>query len=253
MTTVDTKSDQTHATPKVVVSGSYKRALSTLARDYAELTTLGCSILSPSDVDFAKTIDGFAYTRSDIGLSPRQIESQHLQAIARADFVWLHAPEGYVGLSGALEIGFAQASGIPVFSRTVPTDVTVKEFVRYEESPRAAVLAVFPSAGHALTPATFAALDRMQAYYAEMAIRRGYDRESLRDVLLLMTEELGELARAVRKTIHLPRHGVPISKSVSDELADVFLYVLHLANVADIALSNAVHDKEVENARRSGV
>jgi NTP pyrophosphatase (non-canonical NTP hydrolase) len=91
----------------------------------------------------------------------------------------------------------------------------------------------------------------MQAYYAEAARRRGYDSESLRDVVLLMTEELGELARAVRKAVNLPRHGAPISKSIADELADVFLYTLHLANVADIPLSKAVQEKEIENARRS--
>ncbi|HEX7959430.1 MAG TPA: MazG nucleotide pyrophosphohydrolase domain-containing protein [Terriglobales bacterium] len=252
VSTASPSKDEEHASPKVVVSGSYKRAVLALARDFAELTGLGCAILSPSTVDFVKTVEGFAYTRDDVGKTPRQIENQHLRAIAHADFIWLHAPEGYVGLSGALEVGFAEACGVPVFSRDVPTDVTIREFVRRVESPLSALRAVMPAAAQRLTPATFAALDHMQSYYNEMALRRGYSRESIRDVVLLMTEEVGELARAVRKAVNLPRHGEPISKSVSDELADVFLYVLHLANVAGINLGDAVHDKEVQNAQRSG-
>lgn len=90
----------------------------------------------------------------------------------------------------------------------------------------------------------------MQVYYSEAAARRGYDRESLTDTLVLMTEELGELAHAVRKLVRLPRHGAPISKSVSDELADLFLYMLHFANVANIDLADAVALKEAINEQR---
>jgi nucleoside 2-deoxyribosyltransferase len=63
-------------------------------------------------------------------VSVREIQNHHLTAIAQSDFVWLHAPKGYVGSSAALEIGFAIAHRIPVFSRHRPSDVTLQEYVR---------------------------------------------------------------------------------------------------------------------------
>jgi hypothetical protein len=44
-----------------------------------------------------------------------ELERFHLRAITETDFVWLYAPDGYVGLSGAFEIGYATAVGRPVF------------------------------------------------------------------------------------------------------------------------------------------
>ena len=44
-------------------------------------------------------------------------------------FVMLHAPKGYVGLSAAMEIGFATAQGCPVFSRTAPQDIALRRLV----------------------------------------------------------------------------------------------------------------------------
>jgi nucleoside 2-deoxyribosyltransferase len=57
------------------------------------------------------------------------IQSHHLQAIALSDFLWLHAPDGYIGTSGAMEIGYAVAKDIPIFSSETPKDETLKHFV----------------------------------------------------------------------------------------------------------------------------
>jgi hypothetical protein len=60
-----------------------------------------------------------------------------------------------------------------------------------------------------------------------------------------MVEEVGELARALRKRANIKRHGKPIMESEAQELADVFMYVVHLANVLGLDLSKAVRDKEL--------
>jgi nucleoside 2-deoxyribosyltransferase len=45
-----------------------------------------------------------------------------LRALRESDIIWLHAPDGYVGVSAAYELGFAAAIGKPVFSFNTPTD-----------------------------------------------------------------------------------------------------------------------------------
>jgi len=63
-------------------------------------------------------------------ISPQAIEAWHLSAIRQANFVMLHAPDGYVGLSAAMEIGFATAQKCPVFSRTAPQDIALRGLVK---------------------------------------------------------------------------------------------------------------------------
>lgn len=64
------------------------------------------------------------------GMSPQAIEAWHLSAICQADFVMLHAPKGYVGLSAAMEIGFATAQERPVFLRIAPQDIALRGLVK---------------------------------------------------------------------------------------------------------------------------
>jgi len=66
-----------------------------------------------------------------------------------------------------------------------------------------------------------------------------------------MVEEVGELAREIRKRERLVRHGASTGSSESRELADIFLYVIHMANVLDIDLARVVQDKELINLQRA--
>lgn len=114
--------------PRAVLCGSYKRDREGLFRAYDELVVTGCQVLSPRRMWF----DDAAFVRdtAEQGISPQVIETWHLSAIRQADFVMLHAPDGYVGLSAAMEIGFATAQDCPVFSRTAPQDIAVQGLVR---------------------------------------------------------------------------------------------------------------------------
>ena len=114
--------------PRAVLCGSYKRDREGLWRAYDELVTTGCQVLSPRRMWF----DDAAFVRdtAEQGISPQVIETWHLSAIRQADFVMLHAPKGYVGLSAAMEIGFATAQKCPVFSRTAPQDIALRGLVK---------------------------------------------------------------------------------------------------------------------------
>jgi NTP pyrophosphatase (non-canonical NTP hydrolase) len=228
---------------EVVLSGSYRKDFEQLRRTYEELKDLGCSVLSPSNVNAVSEVNGFVYMQGEETQAPEKIEQRHFNAIQNSRFVWLHAPGGYVGPTAALEVGFAHAIGIPVFARNEVTDKILREFVKVVDSPATVV----SKAESNELPMPVPAVQSFQKYYQRAAMQRGYSKESAKDTLLLMVEEVGELARAVRKKENLVRHSGTASESESHELADVFIYVIHMANVLGLDLGKAVQEKECLN------
>lgn len=229
---------------KAVLCGSYRRDHAGLRRTFESLAA-SFDVLSPRSLDFVDPGAEFVRTTRDIGHSPAEIEKRHLEAMRTADFVWLHVADGYVGRSASMEVGFAHALGIPVFAAEAPNDEAVASFVSVVDG-------VEDLDGARLQQADDpgSGLGRLQTYYRTAAVRRGWDDESARDTLLLLTEELGELARAIRKRDGLARHQASADSDVAGELADVQLYLVHLANALELDLSGAVTAKERINAQR---
>ena len=230
----------------VVICGSFRRDPSSLRREYDELRASGCRILSPVGLTFADERDGFVYLDHEVDDEPTEIERGHLDAIRSADMVWLHAPSGYLGPSGAFEIGAAHTAGVPVYAGVPIVDVGLREFVTVVASPHDAVVhrktMVIHKPGEPLKA--------LQTYYLRAALTRGWDTEGAAECMLLLTEEVGELARSVRHYAGLTRHGANNNENAAEELADVQLYVVHLANVLGVDLANAVTDKEAKNLQR---
>jgi NTP pyrophosphatase (non-canonical NTP hydrolase) len=230
----------------VVLCGTYRKDPEGLRRTFDELKDLGFSILSPTNVNIESEEHGFVYMQGESTRSPEQLENNHLDAIQRADFVWFFAPEGYVGPTGAMEVGFARANGIPVYTNSSLEDATIKGFVQMVDSPMA-VRESFETF-KVLPPPP--AVKSFQHYYRRAAHQRGYSNENPKDCLLLMVEEVGELARALRKRAHLVRHGSEITNQEALELADVFIYVVHMANILKLDLSKVVQQKELINIQK---
>jgi NTP pyrophosphatase (non-canonical NTP hydrolase) len=232
---------------KVVLSGSYRKDTVGLKHTFEELRDLNCEILSPSNVEIVSELDGFVFMKGEETQAPDKLEARHLDAIQRSQFMWLHAPSGYVGTSAALEVGYAHAIGVPVFCKEQVGDPILRSFVHVVSSPEEVVQQL---RGGGL-PIPKPALQAFQQYYRRAAIQRGYSSEGPKECLLLMVEEVGELAREIRKRERLVRHGAATGSSESRELADIFLYVVHMANVLEIDLAKEVQDKEVINLQRS--
>ncbi len=116
-------------TLRAVLSGSFHRDPEGLHILYDELALANCQILSPFTPVFDNRTEGFVQTEGEKMLGEGELEQRHLAAIAHADFVWLHCPEGYVGRSAAFEIGFAFAKGIPVFAKQPPQEKVFQHFV----------------------------------------------------------------------------------------------------------------------------
>jgi hypothetical protein len=103
------------------------------------LTDAGAEVLSPADPRVVDQFGDFLYVASDRVRAVKLVQSRHLAAIAASDLVWLVAPGGYVGQSGAMEIGYAVANGTPVFASEVPVDLTLRQYVTTLSSPRDAL------------------------------------------------------------------------------------------------------------------
>lgn len=115
--------------PRAVLCGSYTRDREGLFRAYDELVVTGCQVLSPRRIQFDDD-PAFVRDAAEQGIPSQVIELYHLSAIYQAHFVMIHAPDGYVGLSAAMEIGFATAQKCPVFSRTAPQDIALRGLVK---------------------------------------------------------------------------------------------------------------------------
>lgn len=93
-------------------------------------------------------------------------------------------------------------------------------------------------------------LEKLQQYVKTTGVERGFSDETAQDSFMLLVEELGEVAKAMR-----PLHGVKTASDslrleLSHEVADVQLLLLSLCNKLDINLWDAVVEKEKKNRKR---
>ena len=96
-------------------------------------------------------------------------------------------------------------------------------------------------------------LKTLQNYVDEMVNVRGFADETPQDCLLLLTEELGELAKEVRKShTRIKNDKSKVSNhSLNGEMGDVLMMLLALARTLDIDLLSAFKEKELENCTRN--
>jgi NTP pyrophosphatase (non-canonical NTP hydrolase) len=81
----------------------------------------------------------------------------------------------------------------------------------------------------------------IQRAIAETRSQRGFTNDPVR-LLVLLTEEVGEVAREVKKTWS-PNYGPPNSQKLTEELADCLVVLCALASAHQIDLQAAVEEK----------
>jgi hypothetical protein len=94
-----------------------------------ELAALSVRVLSPADPRVVAMQGEFLFVASDRVRSVRLVQDRHLDSIRAANFLWLVCPDGYVGQSASMEIGFAAGAGVPIFATRPPADLTLREYV----------------------------------------------------------------------------------------------------------------------------
>jgi NTP pyrophosphatase (non-canonical NTP hydrolase) len=94
-------------------------------------------------------------------------------------------------------------------------------------------------------------LPQLQRYLDVVCKERGWTKDSYAEKFLLFTEEIGELAKAIRKAQGLYQEKArqkPVE--LEEEFADVLSYLLDLANYFQVDLEKAFRGKEQVNSAR---
>jgi len=121
------------------VSGSFHRHMDAIAEAVTALSELGVRVLSPAEPRIVASIDGFLFVASDRLRSVRLVQDRHLESIRASAFLWLVAPDGYVGQSASMELGFAVANEVPVYCQNTLPDLTLRQYVKVTPSMAEAV------------------------------------------------------------------------------------------------------------------
>ena len=95
-------------------------------------------------------------------------------------------------------------------------------------------------------------LSDLQQYQHDLCVERGWDKSTDLETFLLFSEEIGELAKAIRnhKDLYTEKGKPKDAFELEGEFADVLGYLLELANQFNINLEDAFRKKEAINAQR---
>ena len=95
-------------------------------------------------------------------------------------------------------------------------------------------------------------INDVQEYINKMIEERRFSNETKQDVMLLLTEEIGELAKEVRKSTNIKLDENDSRKeNLSDEIADVFMYILAMCRVSNVNLLDVLIEKEKKKINRT--
>ena len=86
-------------------------------------------------------------------------------------------------------------------------------------------------------------------YLQNFIRQKDYDPELLKDYFLKLTEEVGELSRAMRKGLKA-QNSEDIKGTIDEELWDVIYYAIAIANLYDIDLEQVIKTKSEMNQIR---
>ena len=96
-------------------------------------------------------------------------------------------------------------------------------------------------------------LHEVQDYIRKVIEIRGFSNQSIEQAMLLLTEEIGELAKAIRKektSMSIDNNKIKNYDTIESEVADVFIVLCTICNKLDIDLFSSLKDKEKENIER---
>jgi len=93
-------------------------------------------------------------------------------------------------------------------------------------------------------------LKDFQKYAQELENERGFDHQDVLQKCLMLGEEVGELFKVVRKHTNIKIDPNSPVGEAGEELTDVFIFLLAIANRLNVDLEQAFRDKEEKNKKR---
>lgn len=106
----------------VTISGSFRKHLDYILKVKDKLEQSGTKVLSPRFTKPKNPGEQFVVFTGEEGLSPLELERHHLKSISESDALVVCDPDGYVGASALLEIGFANSLGKRVIFTEKPIE-----------------------------------------------------------------------------------------------------------------------------------
>lgn len=96
-------------------------------------------------------------------------------------------------------------------------------------------------------------LQEIQKYIKDVTDIRGFSNQEIEQTMLILIEEVGELAKSIRKNatnMNIDNKKISNYDTIESEVADVFIVLNSVCNKLNIDLFKALKDKEEENIKR---
>ena len=93
-------------------------------------------------------------------------------------------------------------------------------------------------------------LKDFQQYVQDLVEERGFENVTVSETFMLLTEEVGEMAKAARKSTNMLTDKSSREPDLELEIADVFIFLLNICNRFEVDLEKAFRDKEEINKTR---
>jgi|WetSurMetagenome_2_1015567.scaffolds.fasta_scaffold124278_2 NTP pyrophosphatase (non-canonical NTP hydrolase) len=90
-----------------------------------------------------------------------------------------------------------------------------------------------------------------QQYIREMIVERGFTDTTIPELFMYLMEEVGEMTKAARQLTEMHCDTNSEKFELAHEMADVFEYLIDIANHFNIDLETAFREKEIINNHRS--
>ena len=97
-------------------------------------------------------------------------------------------------------------------------------------------------------------LQEVQKYIKDVIEIRGFSNQEIEKTMLLLLEEVGELAKSIRKNatnMSIDKNKINHYDTIESEIADVFIVLSSICNKLNIDMYQAIKDKEKENINRN--
>jgi hypothetical protein len=116
--------------PRAVISGSFRKHLPAIyeLRDFLEAK--GVRVLSPIGQRALNPQDEFVLLDQDLFKDERTLQDGVFAKIRQSTFLVLANFDGYLGASATMEIGYAIAYGIQIFTLEATSDPNIRCYTR---------------------------------------------------------------------------------------------------------------------------
>ncbi len=121
---------------KCVISGSFRKHYDDICRTISDFERLGVEVLSPKKSSVVDSNEAFVILETDKSSDPKKLEEDHLNAIRQCDFLYVCNPDGYIGASTLLEIGFAIGVDKEIYCIKQPKELIIDVLIAGVASPK---------------------------------------------------------------------------------------------------------------------